>query len=96
MKDQKKSIRIEILEKMGQLIVSGFGLVAALAWNDFIKGLFGKLFPKPENNLLAMLLYALVITILIVIATIQTGRLLEKAKRDFAEEQRMNNHESSV
>lgn len=81
-KEKSKSLQVEILEKMGQLIASGFGIVAALAWNDFIRGLFIKLFPKPENNLIAMFLYAVFITILVVVATIQIGRLLEKAKRE--------------
>lgn len=78
---QKKPLKVEVLEKMGQLAVSGFGLVAALAWNDFIKGLFARIFPKPDNNLAAMFGYAAVITVFIVVITIQLGKLLEKTKR---------------
>lgn len=78
---QKKSLKVEILEKMGQLATSGFGLVAAFAWNDFIKGLFARLFPKPENSLMVNFIYVVIITALVVIITIQLGRLLERAKR---------------
>lgn len=78
---EKKSLKIEVLEKMGQLVTTGFGIVAALAWNDFIKSLFEKLFPKPQDNLLAMLGYAIVVTVLVVLLTIQLGRLLETAKK---------------
>lgn len=78
----KKNLKVEILEKMGQLATAGFGLVAALAWNDFIKGLFARLFPKPENNLLAMFGYAFFVTVLVVIVTVHIGKLLEKARRE--------------
>ncbi|MEK7203027.1 MAG: DUF5654 family protein [Patescibacteria group bacterium] len=78
--NQKKSLKIEILEKIAQLVTAGFGLVAALAWNDAIKTLFIKIFPKPDDNLIAMFIYALVITVLIVLITIQISRLIEVAK----------------
>lgn len=79
--NQKKSLKIEILEKIAQLITAGFGLVAALAWNDAIKTLFIKIFPKPDDNLIVMFAYALIITIIIVLVTVQVGRLIELGKR---------------
>ena len=33
-------MKSEVMEKMAALIVSAFGLVAALAWNDAIRSLF--------------------------------------------------------
>lgn len=77
---QKRSLKIEVLEKISQLATTGFGLVAALAWNDAIKGLFAKIFPQPTGNILAKFGYALLITILVVIITVQLGRLLNVAK----------------
>ncbi len=88
---KNKSLRVEVLEKIGQLVASGFGLVAALAWNDFIKNLFSRIFPEPKNNLFAMFAYALLITILVVVATLQLGRLLEIAKRQLAQEKKKDN-----
>ncbi len=85
---KNKSLRVEVLEKIGQLVATGFGLVAALAWNDFIKNLFSRLFPEPKNNLFAMFAYALLITILVVVATLQLGRLLEIAKRQLEQEKK--------
>lgn len=76
----QRSLRVEILEKMGTLVTTGFGLVAALAWNDLIKKIFERVFPKPEDNLLALLGYAVAVTVLIVVVTYQLGRLLERAK----------------
>ncbi|TSC76426.1 MAG: hypothetical protein G01um101431_559 [Parcubacteria group bacterium Gr01-1014_31] len=78
--EERKSLKVEILEKMGQLVTTGFGIVAALAWNDVIKKFFETIFPRPEDNLWAMFGYAMVITALIVALTYQLGRLLERAK----------------
>ncbi|MDO8559722.1 MAG: DUF5654 family protein [bacterium] len=77
----RKSLKVEILEKMGQLVTTGFGIVAALAWNDFIKKFFERVFSRPEDNLWAMFGYAVVVTVLIVVLTYVLGRLLDRAKK---------------
>lgn len=77
---ERKSLKVEILEKMGQLVTTGFGIVAALAWNDLIKKFFDKVFSRPEDNLWAMFGYAVVVTVLIVMLTYTLGRLLDRAK----------------
>ena len=78
---ERKSLKLEILEKMGQLVTSGFGIVAALAWNDLIRKFFDRLFPRPEDNLLALFAYAVFITALVVVLTVQIGRLIDRAKK---------------
>ncbi len=78
---EKKDLKIEVLEKVSSLATAGFGLVAALAWNDAIKAMFDKLFPQPGGNLIALTSYALIITIIVVIITIQLGRLVNLAKK---------------
>lgn len=83
-----KSLKVEILEKMGQLVTTGFGIVAALAWNDFIRKLFEQLFHRPEDNLWAMFGYAVVITVVIVLVTFQLGRLLEQAKNQLNQDKK--------
>lgn len=79
-KKEQQSLYIEILEKITVLATAGFGLVAALAWNDAIKAVFDHFFPKPADNLAALIGYALFITILVVIVTIQLGRAINLAK----------------
>ncbi len=79
--EEKKSLKIEVLEKVAVLATSGLGLVAALAWNDAVKALFAQLFPQPNNNILALLGYALLITIIVVIITVQLGRAVNLAKK---------------
>lgn len=76
---QKHKLAIEIIEKFAQLITGGFGLVAALAWNDAIQGFF-KMFFKEGSGLKAQFIYAVVITLLIVVVIYYMTTVAEKIK----------------
>ena len=73
-----------MIEKMAALITVAFGLVAALAWNGAIKAIFAEVFGDPEE-LVAMLVYAIVVTVVAVIVTIWIAHAAEKAKPKEAE-----------
>lgn len=76
-----KMIRKEVLEKLAALITAAFGLVAALAWNGAISSLFA------EGGALYFLaaygvwVYAILVTIIAVIATVWIGRIADRAKK---------------
>ena len=69
----------QVIEKLATLITAAFGLVAALAWNDTIKTIFKHLFGT-SDTISGMLTYAIIVTIIAVFATIQIGKVAEKAK----------------
>ncbi|MBU3941409.1 MAG: hypothetical protein KKF74_00690 [Nanoarchaeota archaeon] len=69
----------EVIEKLAALVTAAFGLVAALAWNDTIKAIFIQVFGTAEG-VWSMLIYAVVVTIIAVIVTIQIGKAAGKAK----------------
>ena len=69
----------EIVEKLATLVTAAFGLVAALAWNDTVKVVFKKFFGTPDG-IVAMLSYAVVVTVIAIVATIWIGKVAEKAK----------------
>jgi len=69
----------DVIEKLAALITAAFGLVAALAWNDTIKAIFKQLFGTSEG-VWSMLIYAVLVTIIAVIVTIQIGKAAAKAK----------------
>ena len=62
------------------------GLVAALAWNTAIQNLFDKIFGQTGGELVGQFFYAILVTIVVIFATIYVGRAAEKAKK--AEEER--------
>lgn len=78
----------EVIEKMSALITAAFGLVAALAWNEAIKALFVGPCGTPEAGALCSLssggpwVYAIIVTILAVIATIWIGKISDKANEE--------------
>ena len=69
----------EVIEKLAALITAAFGLVAALAWNGAIKAIFAKIFTEAEG-LTQMLVYAVVVTLIAVLATIWIGKASAKSK----------------
>ena len=77
-----KKIRLEILEKMAALATAGFGLVAALAWNEAIQDLFKKIEIFSRNSFLAKLVYAAVVTAIVVIITYYLGKSVDKLKNE--------------
>ena len=69
-----------MLEKVSELATAGFGLVAALAWNDAIQTLFKEIFGT-QSAVWAKFIYALLITSLVVLLTVKIGNLINKVKQ---------------
>lgn len=72
-KDELKKVPKVFSSKASALIMGGFGLVAALAWNDAIQTLFAKVFGDNPGSLWAKFLYAVIVTATIVIVSIYIG-----------------------
>ena len=75
----KNELKKEIVEKLTTLATAGFGLVAALAWNDAIQSFFKELFGE-QSGVWAKFIYAIIITVLVVVITTQLGRIANKLK----------------
>ena len=69
----------DVVEKLAALIVAAFGLVAALAWNGAIQAIFKQVFGTSEG-VVSMLVYAIVVTVIAVIATIWIGKVQARSK----------------
>jgi len=75
-KDSSREIKREVREKTSGYILAAFGLVAALAWNEAIKGLIEFFFPISKNTILAKFIYAVAITFVVVIVSVYITKLL--------------------
>ena len=71
----------EILEQFSQLMTTALGLVAALAWNTAIQGLFTQLFGEAGGALVGQFIYAVIITLVVVFATIAVSRPPSEQRR---------------
>jgi len=77
-KKEISKTRKEVKERMTTLMLAGFGIVAALAWNEAIRGLFDTFLPDKSASLIGKFIYALLITIIVVIISLQLKRVSEK------------------
>lgn len=80
---KKTNMRKKVIGEMLKLATSGFGLVAALAWNELIKEII-KEYVKPlfgeSSGLISLLIYATAVTVLAVMITYNLTKLLNKKK----------------
>lgn len=68
----------DVLEKAAGYLVAALGLVAGLAWNDAISALIIEIFPIAKNTILAKFVYAIILTILVVVASIYVLNLVKR------------------
>lgn len=69
----------EVVEKLATLMTAALGFVAALAWNEAIQSIFKKIFGE-TSDIYAMILYAIIITIIAVMLTIWIGKVSDRIK----------------
>jgi len=77
-KEEQAKLRKEVKEKTIGYILAAMGLVAGLAWNEAIKSVIDQFFPSNGNSILIKFVYAIAVTIFIVIITVYLLKLIEK------------------
>ena len=78
------TVKQEMLSAMTSLIIVAFGLVAALAWNSAIQAIV-KAVLGTSDSVPGLLTYAIIVTILAVIATVLITRAAAKAGAEIKE-----------
>jgi uncharacterized membrane protein (DUF106 family) len=81
LKKHSQAFKKELTSQMLKLATSGFGLVAALAWNELIKETVNE-YIKPliggASGIVSLLIYAVLVTILAVGVTYNLTRLVKR------------------
>ncbi len=78
-KENIQETKKELLLQSATLINSAFALVAALAWNEAIKAIINTYIPS-GSTLYSQLIYAIVLTIIVVIISMRLTRLIKRYK----------------
>lgn len=81
---QKPKYTLEVVRQMITLATSGFGLVAALAWNNVIQELVNNYIKKyisVGSGLISLFIYAIIITVIAVTITYQLSKIAERLER---------------
>lgn len=78
--EKKKKFHVEVVRQMLTLATAGFGLVAALAWNNLIQEFVNQYVKKwiPGSGLISLFVYALLITLVAVLVTYELSRVLQR------------------
>jgi hypothetical protein len=77
-KEESEKISREVKEKTLGFIITAFGLVAGLAWNEAIQSLIKSFFAVDKDSILVKFLYAIVMTVVVVIITVYLTRFFSK------------------
>ena len=83
-KQADPKLTIAVLKQMLTLATSGFGLVAALAWNTAIQEMVNtyiKPYVSQGSGLISLIIYALFITIIAVVVTINLSKIIERLEK---------------
>lgn len=82
--EKEKTFHKELIQQLVTLSTSGFGLVAALAWNEaiqtFVKDYIQQFFPD-QSGAISKFIYAMIITVFAVFITYQLTKISSRFKR---------------
>lgn len=75
---EARRLQLEVVKQMLTLATSGFGLVAALAWNEMIKetvAIYIRPYLPQGSGVISLFIYALLVTVLAVFVTLNLTRI---------------------
>jgi C4-dicarboxylate transporter len=78
-----KSIRLQVVEQVAALMTAAFAFIAALAWNGAISELV-KTYLSAGSGWVGLMIYAIIVTIIAVIAAIYITRMAARIKESEA------------
>ncbi len=82
--EEIRKYQLAVVKQMLKLATSGFGLVAALAWNELIKTFINdyiKTRVSVGSGIISLVIYAVIVTVLAVTVTLQLSKLAEKLEK---------------
>ena len=80
-----KQLKKELLKQLVVLSTAGFGLVAALAWNEAIQSFVNNYianYLSIGSTIISKFIYAVIITALAVLVTYQLTKLIKEEDKD--------------
>lgn len=80
LKEEKEKIEMAFKRRTEGYIITAFGIVAGLAWNEAVKALMAFLFPIEKDSILAKFIYAILMTIILVFMSLYVVRFINKDK----------------
>ena len=63
----RKDLKKQLKKQVNTYLMAALGFVTGLAWNEAIKGTIDKIFPFSSNGIIAKFVYAIFVTILVIL-----------------------------
>jgi len=79
--NQPISVRKQIRQQSIGYVMAAFGFVAGLAWNEAIKGGIEALFPFGTGGMIIKFVYAIVVTLVLVLASVWLSRFKDEPSK---------------
>ncbi|MDP2709193.1 MAG: DUF5654 family protein [bacterium] len=81
-REESSKISREVRERTFGFVITAFSLVAGLAWNEAIQSLIRSIFTVGKDSVLAKFIYAVLMTLILVVITIYLSRVFGKEGKD--------------
>ena len=81
LKEETTKLNEEVRKQVSGYILAGLGVVAGLAWNEAIKALIDHIYPLSGSGLWIKFVYAIVLTVFIVIVSMYIVRNTRKDEK---------------
>ena len=78
LKEEKDKIETAFKRRTEAYIITAFGIVAGLAWNEAVKALMDYLFPIQKDTILVKFIYAIIMTTVLVFISLYVARFINK------------------
>ena len=79
LKEEKDKIEIAFKRRTEGYVITAFGIVAGLAWNEAVKALMDYLFPIEKDTILAKFLYAIIMTFILILISLYVIRFINRS-----------------
>ncbi|MAG44484.1 hypothetical protein CL633_01185 [bacterium] len=81
LKREKRRLESKFNTKLLKYITAGFSVAAGFAWKDAIEDLIDYFFPQTKQGILAKIIYAFVLTLILVVVSLYLSKILHKKRK---------------
>ena len=81
MENNQSNLKQEVKKQTFGYILTALGLVAGLAWNEAISSFIKAIFPLDQNGVMPKFIYAIVITIVVIMVSKALLRVSDKENK---------------
>ncbi|MFZ2682027.1 MAG: DUF5654 family protein [Patescibacteria group bacterium] len=80
LKQHGQKVQGAVADQTMSYVTAALGVVAGLAWNDAVKSAIDYFFPAESATIVAQFLYAIIVTLIVVVLTLLLRRLFGLVK----------------